>query len=179
MIKQYQLCKRQNNFEITLNYKGVKVKVCFTGGNTYKGILPTCYEKDLFKQRAIEASQMFKDREIVLKRTIAEAGDGRQPVAVQTKKVKVAPRTTVKMLVKPSAPKPSDPKPEIQTQEPPQEQEQEPKDVVLDEPKSKEFANLGEAILYIAQQWQVEAKTEAEARKILKEHGINPKIKKG
>lgn len=179
MIKQYQLCKRQNNFEITLNYKGVKVKVCFTGGNTYKGILPTCYEKDLFKQRAIEASQMFKDREIVLKRTIAEAGDGRQPVAVQTKKVKVAPRTAVKMVVKPSAPKPSDPKPEIQAQEPPQEQEPKPKDVVLDESESKEFANLGEAILYIAQQWQVEAKTEAEARKILKEHGINPKIKKG
>lgn len=179
MIKQYQLCKRQNNFEITLNYKGVKVKVCFTGGNTYKGILPTCYEKDLFNQRAIEASQMFKDREIVLKRTIAEAGDGRQPVAVQTKKVKVAPKTAVKMVVKPSAPKPSDPKPEIQAQEPPQEQEPKPKDVVLDEPESKEFANLGEAILYIAQQWQVEAKTEAEARKILKEHGINPKIKKG
>ena len=175
MIKQYQLCKRQNNFEITLNYKGVKVKVCFTGGNTYKGVPATCYEKDLFKQKAIEASQMFKDREIVLKRTIAEAADKKQPVAVQNKKVTASPKASVK-VVKPAAQKPA-PKPEIPNQDHPLEPE--PEDEVLTEPESMEFANLGEAILYIAQNWQTEAKTEKEAREILKAHGINPKIKKG
>lgn len=164
MIKQYQLNKRQNNFDITLNYKGVKVKVSFSGGNTYKGILPTCYEKDLFRQRAIEASQLFKDREIVLKRTIAEAGDSKQAVAVQAKKVAVAPKTVAKKVVQ---------KPAVQ--HPAQDQP-------LDEgdgTQAMEFQNLGEAILYIAKNWQQQAKTEKEAREILKAHGINPKIKKG
>ena len=170
MIKQYQLCKRQNSFEVTLNYKGVKVKVRFTGGNTYKGILPTCYEQNLFNQKAIEASQMFKDREIVLKRTIAEAGDQKQPVAVQNKKVTAAPKASVK-VVRPTTQKPA-PKPETR-------QEPNPEDEILTEPETMEFANLGEAILYIAQNWQTEAKTEKEAREILKSHGINPKIKKG
>ena len=170
MIKQYKLCKRQNNFDITLNYKGVKVKVQFSGGNTYKGVLPKCFEKDPFKQRAIEASQLFKDREIVLERVIPEAGDNKPAVAVQTKKVAV-PRMAVKKVVKPvvaeqpvSAPEPEpvkDPEP------------------TSEEPTAKEFANLGEAILFIAQNYQVEAKTEKEAREILKAHGINPKIKKG
>ena len=164
MIKQYQLNKRQNNFDITLNYKGVKVKVSFSGGNTYKGILPTCYEKDLFRQRAIEASQLFKDREIVLKRTIADAGDSKQAVAVQTKKVAVAPKTVARKVA---------PKPAVQhpAQDPPLDEG--------DGTQAMEFQNLGEAILYIAQNWQQQAKTEKEAREILKAHGINPKIKKG
>lgn len=164
MIKQYQLNKRQNNFDITLNYKGVKVKVSFSGGNTYKGILPTCYEKDLFRQRAIEASQLFKDREIVLKRTIAEAGYSKQAVAVQAKKVAVAPKTVAKKVA---------PKPAVQhpAQDPPLDEG--------DGTQAMEFQNLGEAIIYIAQNWQQQAKTEKEAREILKAHGINPKIKKG
>ena len=170
MIKQYKLCKRQNNFDITLNYKGVKVKVQFSGGNTYKGVLPKCFEKDPFKQRAIEASQLFKDREIVLERTIAEPGDQKQAVAVQTKKV--APvRMAVKKVVKPAVVEQPAP-------EPVKEPEPTPEPVKA-EGETKEFANLGEAILFIAQNYQVEAKTEKEAREILKAHGINPKIKKG
>ena len=177
MIKQYQLNKRQNNFDITLNYKGVKVKVSFSGGNTYKGILPTCYEKDLFRQRAIEASQLFKDREIVLKRTIAEAGDSKQAVAVQAKKVAVAPKTVAKK----AAPKPAVQHP-AEPQTPPAAPEPPAQDPPLDEgdgTQAMEFQNPGEAILYIAQNWQQQAKTEKEAREILKAHGINPKIKKG
>lgn len=173
MIKQYQLNKLQNNFEITLNYKGVKVKVSFTGGNTYKGIPPTCYEKDLFRQRAIEASQMFKDKEIALKRTIADASDHKAAVAVQTKKV-VAPKNVVRKVTK-LTPKP-EPTP---TPEPARENTvQEPEPTKTDD-GSKEFANLGEAILYVAQNYNEQAKTEKEVRDILKAHGINPKIKRG
>ena len=165
MIKQYKLNKRQNNYDITLYYKGVKVRVQFTGGNTYKGVLPRCSERDPFRQRAIEASQMFKDRDIILERTIAEPGDNDQAVAVQTKK---APKPTVAVQTK-KVVKPVEPTPEPEPTPAPEP--------VKDE--TKEFANLGEAILYIAQTWQMEAKTEKEARDILKAHGINPKIKKG
>lgn len=168
MTKQYQLNKRQNNFEITLNYKGVKVKVSFTGGNTYKGIFATCYEKDLFRQRAIEASQMFKDKEIVLKRTIADASDQNQKVAVQTKKV-IATKNVVRKVEKP-APQPAP------TPEPPTFEESQGEG---DGGQTIEFANLGEAILYVAQNFKAEAKTDKEVRDILKANGINPKIKRG
>lgn len=171
MIKQYQLNKRQNNFEITLNYKGVKVKVSFTGGNTYKGIPATCYEKDLFRQRAIEASQMFKDKEIVLKRTIADASDQKQPVAVQAKKA-VAPKNVVKKVTKPVSKPDPDP---LQAPDPLPE----PPAFDQSQGETMEFANLGEAILYVAQNFQAEAKTEKEVREILKANGINPKIKRG
>lgn len=169
MTKQYQLNKRQNNFEITLNYKGVKVRVSFTGGNTYKGILPTCYEKDLFRQRAIESSQMFKDREIALKRTIADASDQKQSVAVQTKKV-ISPKNIGKKMTKSVAPAPEpEPAPEPPTFEESQGESG----------QTMEFANLGEAILYVAQNFKAEAKTDKEVRDILKANGINPKIKRG
>lgn len=171
MIKQYKLNKRQNNYDITLYYKGVKVRVQFSGGNTYKGVLPKCAERDPFRQRAIEASQMFKDREIVLERTIAEPGDNKPAVVVQAKKVaKPAVVSQTKKVAAPVAPAPQpDPEPETEQTPAPEPQKDE----------AKEFANLGEAILYIAQTWQLEAKTEKEAREILKAHGINPKIKKG
>lgn len=174
MTKQYQLNKRQNNFAITLNYKGVKVKVSFTGGNTYKGIPPTCYEKDSFRQRAIEASQMFKDKEIVLKRTIADASDQKKAVAVQTKKV-FTPKVVVKKVTKPAAPAP---KPEPTPEPAKEDAVQDPEPTKTDD-GSKEFANLGEAILFVAQNYNIEAKTEKEVRDILKANGINPKIKRG
>lgn len=169
MIKQYKLNKRQNNYDITLYYKGVKVRVQFTGGNTYKGVLPKCSEKDPFRQRAIEASQMFKDRDIILERTIAEPGDNKPAVTVQTKKVKPAVAVQTKKVQKPVVEEPA----------PQPEPEPTPAPEPAGEGETKEFANLGEAILYIAQTWQEEAKTEKQAREILKAHGINPKIKKG
>ena len=180
MIKQYKLCKRQNNFDITLYYKNVKVRVQFTGGNTYKGVLPKCFEKDPFKQRAIEASQMFKNREIVLERTIEEPGDKNQAVAVQTKKI-IPSAVQTKKVVKPVAPKPA-PKPEPPNVEkptaeiePPTFEQSQGED---DGTKQMEFGNLGEAILYIAQNYQVQVTTDKEAREILKQNGITPKIKR-
>lgn len=179
MIKQYKLLKKQNNFEITLNYKGVKVKVNFSGGNTYKNVYPKCYERDPFKQRAIEASQMFKDHEIVKERDIPEASDKKETVAVQPRKAAV--RKAVVKKVVPAVQQAPAPQPE----QAPAPEIQEPADTAAvteptpDGPANKEFANLGEAILFIAQNWRVEVKTEKEAREILKGHGINPKIKKG
>lgn len=41
------------------------------------------------------------------------------------------------------------------------------------------FDNVGEAIIYVAQNFKVEVKTEKEARDVLKQNGINPTIKRG
>lgn len=183
MIKQYKLRKAQNNFEITLNYKGVKVMVSFTGGNIYKGILPSDYEKDPFKQRAIEASQMFKDGEITLERTIAEAKDNQQTVAVRTSRKAV--RKPMQPAAKPApAPTPAvaSPKPAAKPEPPSFEESQgeanqEP--VGEGDGSDMTFNNLGEAILFIAQKFNVQVQTEKEAREILKQNNINPHIKKG
>ena len=165
MIKEYQLRKLQNSYEVTLYYKGVKVRVAFTGGNVYKSTMPKFRTNDLFKMKAIENSELFKNREVVVVRTINEKSDVRPTTVVQQRK------TAVKPAVQKPAPKPEPPKvQEPVTQEPTSGE---------GEPETKEFANLGEAILYIAQTWQEQAKTEKEAREILKAHGINPKIKKG
>ena len=72
MLKIYQLRLPQNTFEVTLKYRGVGVRVSFTDGNNYRDIPAKCYTNDPFKQRAIEASKMFKDKDIVLERTVAE-----------------------------------------------------------------------------------------------------------
>lgn len=168
MIKEYQLRKLQNSYEVTLNFKGVKVRVAFTGGNVYKGTMPKFRTNDLFKMKAVENSELFKSNEIVVVRTFNEKTDMPLTVVQQRKKA-----------VKPAAQQPA-PKPE-----PPKVQKHADQDPPLDQTpvhadgETREFANLGEAILYIAQTWQEQAKTEKEARDILKAHGINPKIKKG
>ena len=174
MIKEYQLRKLQNSYEVTLYYKGVKVRVAFTGGNVYRDTMPTFRTDNLFKMKAIEASELFKNKEVVLLRTIGKQTDSQAPAKPQPKKGNIGKPVTAVKTVKP------EPEPAPEPVTPPVEAEPEPtpeQEPAKDE--SKEFANLGEAILYIAQMWQLEAKTEKEAREILKAHGINPKIKKG
>ena len=171
MIKEYRLQKKQNSYEVTLNYKGAKVRVAFTGGNVYNGTMPRFRTNDMLKMKAIEASELFKNKEVVVVRTIQEA-TSKPPIVVQRKRIgkpvgKKAAQTAVPEL----KPEPVV-EPAVQEPEPPQ-------DPPLDENETKEFSNLGEAILYIAQNWQLTATTEKEARDILKAHGINSKIKKG
>ena len=170
MIKVYQLRKRQNNFEIVLYYKGVGVKVVFNDGNTYKGIFPKAYIGDPFRQRAVENSQMFKDKDIVIERQIEEESD-RQP----------------KKPVTPAQPaKTAEPEPTTQPEQAPAAEPTVAEDAAEPVPEEqgdgmekKEFANLADAITFVAQQYQVQVTTEAEARKVMKEHGINPTIKRG
>lgn len=175
MIKEYQLQKKQNSFEVTLHYKGVKVRVAFTGGNVYNGTRPRFRTNDLFKMKAIEASELFKTKEVVVIRTIQETHQS--PTVVQRKRVvKCAPSKAVRDTKPTPAPAPvaQEPVAQAPVQKP-----------VVDDAEGgdkegeKTFANLGEAILYIAQNWQITVQTEKEARDVLKEHGINPKIKRG
>lgn len=172
MLKIYRLNKKQNTFEVTLKYKGVGVHVSFVDGNTYNNTPARCHTSDSFKQRAIEASQMFKDKEITLERVMENKNEHKKepdPKAVA--------KTPVKKVVKqPVTPPVKQPVTSPVTTD---TKDADPPLSALADGETREFANLGEAILFIAQNYQQEAKTEKEAREILKAHGINPKIKKG
>lgn len=168
MIKEYQLRKLQNSYEVTLNYKGVKVRVAFTGGNVYNGTMPKFRTDNLFKMKALEDSQLFKNKEVVLTHTIGEK-EKPHPVSKTSNKSNIGKRMIPL--------KPADPEP---TPEPNPEQELDVDMEQADADQTKmEFDNLGEAILYIVQNYQVEVQTEKEARDVLKAHGIKPVIKKG
>lgn len=169
MLKIYQLRLKQNTFEVTLKYKGVGVRVAFVDGNTYNGIPAKCYTSDPFKQRAIENSQMFKDKDIVLERTVEEESD-RKAAAAKAAAVKSARKVAMgagngQQPTKTEPVKDPDPSPGNTGEG--------------DGGAAMTFDNLGEAIQYIAKTWQIQVQKESEARKVLKEHGINPVIKKG
>ena len=168
MIKEYQLRKLQNSYEITLYYKGVKVRVAFTGGNVYRGVQPKFRTDNAFKMKALEASQLFKNKEVVLLRTIEQKGDANAMVQQR--------RPAIRKGMKPSS---GQPESVIGQQDPPADTGQAPEPTVDDGLKAMTFDNLGEAIQYVAQTWQIPVQTEADARRVLKEHGINPRIKKG
>lgn len=196
MLKIYQLRKRQNTFAVTLKYKGVGVAVEFTDGNTYNGTPAKCYTRDPFKQKAIEASQMFKDKEIVLERAVAEASDikpapkraGLDSRIVPMKKVTVSGGENAGNVGENAAEVHEDPKTEEPGGEAPgtgnngenaAEVQGEADEVQGAGATKMTFDNVGEAILYVAQNFGVETRTEKEARDILKEHGIIPTIKRG
>lgn len=169
MIKEYQLRKLQNSYEVTLHYKGVKVRVAFTGGNVYNGTMPKLRTSDLFKMKAIEASELFKNKEVVLVRSITESTDAKRQTAVQQRRKhlsKPAQKPAPATAASPAGQKPAD--------------EAAPQDTQTDgDGEKKVFDNLGDAIMFIAQNYQVSVQTESEARKVLKEHGVKATIKKG
>jgi len=199
MLKIYQLRKRQNTFAVTLKYKGVGVAVEFTDGNTYNGTPAKCYTRDTFKQKAIEASQMFKDKEIVLERAVAEASD----VKPAPKKSGLASRSVPMKKagnggenatgVHDEEPKVEGPAGDTagtgndgenagnggENATEVHEEAGAAAEVQGAETTKMTFDNVGEAILYVAQHFGVETRTEKEARDILKEHGITPTIKRG
>lgn len=160
MTKEYQLRKLQNSYEVTLNYKGVRVRVAFTGGNVYKSKMPTFRTDNLFTMKALEASELFKNKEVVLVRTTGEAPKPMKPVAQQPKKP-----------AKPGVKAPVTVANTTKTQAPVQE--------AGGDDGKKEFASLADAIRFVAEEYEVQVTSEAEARKVLKEHGINPTIKRG
>ena len=181
MIKEYQLRKQQNTFEVTLNYKGVKVRVAFTGGNVYNGTMPKFRTDDAFKQKVLESSELFKNKEVVLLRTIGTKSATPKPT-VQKRKVNSAHIKPIqKSVTAPTTAQtpasenldPVIPEPTVEPAAEPAPEEQ------GDGMEKKEFANLADAITFVAQLYQVQVTTEAEARKVLKEHGINPTIRRG
>lgn len=174
MLKIYQLRLKQNSFDVVLKYKGVSVRVAFIDGNTYNGTPAKCYASDTFKQKAIENSKMFKDREIVLERSVEDEND-RKAAAVKAARVSMAPKPAAKKTAKPAA-KPA-PKPApVKNEEPSGAAPEEKLDA--DGLKKMEFT-LAEAIQYIATNYQQQVQTPNEARAFLKEKGIKATIKNG
>ena len=165
MIKVYQLTQAQNNFIVMIPFKGCQVEAKFEKGNVSKGVYARLYTNDKFVQRAVESSEMY-GRMFRLVEQLAEPGD-----EIEEKKAeKKAPQV-------PQEPAPAPEQP--QTPETPQEPapggegEQDPGEGKMT------FANLAEAILYIANNFGVAVQNENEARNVLKEHGILPVIKRG
>jgi len=105
---------------------------------------------------------------------VEEESDRKAAAAKAARKVAVRPQAA---KTEP-APKPEPP----QTQEPANapEHETDPETTAEgDGTQAMTFNNLGEAIQYIAREWNIPVQKESEARRVLKEHGINPTIKKG
>lgn len=204
MLKVYHLMMKQNTFEITMKYKGVGVRVEFVDGNTYNGTPAKCYTRDAFKQRAIEASQMFKNRDIVLARTVVEDSDRKAEakkaeLMLQRRKARAAVADTQPMRTEPVK-EPSTKEPATDSQgtgkgtDKTPKTKKEPKttkngkadnvdaEAPADEqPKNeneKAFESLEEAILFVAQTYNEEVSTEEEVREILESHGLTFTIQK-
>lgn len=166
MIKVYQLRKDLNSFEILLPYKGAKVKVTFKDGNTYKGIRPRLYTNDKFRQKVLESSHLYKEGVIVLERTIKEAGDDEAADTQQSTRggntSHAEPGVTVetKKIVGSG------------------EEQSLSDDEAAVSGEKLEFANLAEAIVYVAQQYGQQVQTANEVRKVLQEHGQKAVIHK-
>lgn len=174
MLKIYQLRLKQNSFDVVLKYKGVSVRVAFIDGNTYNGTPAKCYTTDAFKQKAIENSKMFKDREIVLERCVEDDND-RKAAAAKAARVSMTTMKTAKPAAK-SAQKPAPEPAPVKTEEPADAAPEEKLDA--DGLKKMEFT-LAEAIQYIATNYQQQVQTPNEARAFLKEKGIKATIKNG
>ena len=174
MLKIYLLRRPQNSFEVTLKYKGVGVRVAFEGGNNYREIPAKCYTRDPFKQRAIEASQMFKDGEIALERTIEEESDRKKAAEAVKKPAGESQRENTLEVHGEGQGTQAEP-----LGEPAGTRQEGQGDAGDDGMEKKVFENLAEAILYIATTYQTQVQTANEARNFLKERGIKATIKQG
>lgn len=88
MIKEYEIIdENKNNVIIHIPFKGIQVKVEFSGGNNYKGVRAHLYTRDKFIQKVLDESDL-KGKMYRLKRTIEESGDAAPDVAVEKKEEK-------------------------------------------------------------------------------------------
>lgn len=88
MIKEYEIIdENKNNVIIHIPFKGIQVKVEFSGGNNYKGVRAHLYTRDKFIQKVLDESDL-KGKMYRLKRTIEESGDAATDVAVEKKEEK-------------------------------------------------------------------------------------------
>lgn len=88
MIKEYEIIdENKNNVIIHIPFKGIQVKVEFSGGNNYKGVRAHLYTRDKFIQKVLDESDL-KGKMYRLKRTIEESGDAVSDAPVEKKEEK-------------------------------------------------------------------------------------------
>ncbi len=174
MIKVYQTIECKNNVITTIAFKGVKVKVEFTGGNVMKNIPARLYTKDPFVQKALDES----DQKGRMYRLVQEvAGEGDEMAVLAGKAAGTAAHGLSRQDGQSGrdgvdgAPEPGFPEPAGEGGE---------EDAGEGGTEKLEFENLAEAITYIAATWGEQVESESQARKLIEEKtGVKPVIHKG
>lgn len=176
MIKVYQTIECKNNVITTIAFKGVKVKVEFTGGNVMKNIPARLYTKDPFVQKALDESDQ-KGRMYRLVQEVPEEGDGKpEPAGNAAGTAAVADGGVKAPVTQETLDEPEPGYPKAEVAEPSGEAE----GTAADGGEKLEFENLAEAITYIAATWGEQVETESQARKLIEEKtGVKPVIHKG
>ena len=172
MIKVYELRALQNNYIVSIPFKGVTVRCEFKDGNIAKGIHARLFTNDKFKQMAIEHCEL-NGRVWKLVETVKEPEDeAAEQRAAQQAVTRQSPA---------NAGTPQEPA-NVQTPASAGDDTQEPAgDDDGDAGKSApmEFANLAEAILYVAANYGQQVESAAQARQVLKDNGIKAVIHNG
>lgn len=163
MIKVYQLKALQNNYIVSIPFKGAKVRCEFKNGNIAKGIYARLVTNEPFRQKAIEQSDMY-GKMWQLTETIKEPGDD------EVKKPAPKPVAT-----KPATKKDAEPTPEPV----PEAAEPTPAEPADDGKGKMEFANLAEAVVYIATTYGQQVENASQARKVFADNGIKAVIHNG
>lgn len=183
MIKVYATVEVKNNLITTIPFKGVKVHVEFTGGNSMKNIPAKFYARDPFTIKALDSCDQL-GRLYYVHQTIKEEDDD-QPQESGTvgsqaengQKVHGEAEGLSAELVGGQAE--NGLKMHGEAEGLPAGGAGIAEGAEAGE-KKLEFANLGEAITYIAAHYGEQVETESAARKLLEEkEGVKPVIHKG
>lgn len=166
MIKVYATVGNQNNLITTIPFKGVNVRVEFSGGNSMKNIPAKLFTRDPFVMKALDSSDQLGRLYIVYK-IIEEEGDKAPEPAGES--AGSARGTTV--VGQEPAPAPDAPEPPAQEPEPVNANQE----VSAGEGDGSgtggklEFENLAEAVTYIATKYGEQVESDSQARRFIEE----------
>lgn len=180
MIKVYATMEVKNNLITTIPFKGVQVRVEFTGGNSMKNIPAKFYTRDPFTQKALDSSDQL-GRLYYVHQVIKEEGDDKpKQAAVQQPAAPAADATGTVATGK--APAPENPEPPAQEPAPENPNPEVPENPDAGEgaedagdgdgsatAEKLEFENLAEAVNYIATKYGEQVESESQVRKFIEE----------
>lgn len=161
----------KNNLITTIPFKGVQVRVEFTGGNSMKNIPAKYYTRDPFTQKALDSSDQL-GRLYYVHQVIKEEGDDKpkQPAAPAAGSTGT---TATGHAPAPENPEPpaQEPAPENPSPEVPDNKDAgEGADADGNKAAEKlEFENLAEAVNYIATKYGEQVESESQVRKFIEE----------
>ena len=175
MIKVYATMEVKNNLITTIPFKGVQVRVEFTGGNSMKNIPAKFYTRDPFTQKALDSSDQL-GRLYYVHQVIKEEGDDKPKQAAVQQPAAPAADATVQ------TPAPENPEPPAQEPAPENPNPEVPENPDAGEgaedagdsdgsatAEKLEFENLAEAVNYIATKYGEQVESESQVRKFIEE----------
>ena len=165
----------KNNLITTIPFKGLQVRVEFTGGNSMKNIPAKFYTRDPFTIKALDSSDQL-GRLYYVHQVIKEEGDDKpkQPAVYQP----AAPAAgSTGTTATGHAPAPENPEPPAQEPAPENPSPEIPDTLDAGEGDSDgskaaeklEFENLAEAVNYIATKYGEQVESESQVRKFIEE----------